>query len=375
MYQNMKKEKKTIQPNLDVVPGGSLKRTGAVLLDLVIMYILMNVLYYVAMHPIYNKVYDYDNVVRAHERDKKRSHLVVLENPLLEDESNIDTVKISSNQLPNAKRGEGTFKFYTLFLRGEQEAKLASGEIADTAENQNLFTVEWYFENVLKVGTDEAIYEVSVLEGEPAIKHAASSSEGAAPEFDPFVPAGLEFKADLTAEAINKFNTRIYNAAVNAFNLRPNMTIINKVNLQENIILLVVSSSVIFLVFPLFFKHGQTLGKKLLKLGVTNRHGYKVGAWWLLLRYFAFLVINLLSNLLIPIVLPFISITIMTFNRERRSAHDIIANTKVIDLLNSKVYSNEAEFIEVQNALKPALPEGDFNEEIFSERFDEESGA
>ena len=75
------------------------------------------------------------------------------------------------------------------------------------------------------------------------------------------MPAGLEFKADLTAEAINKFNTRIYNAAVNAFNLRPNMTIINKVNLQENIILLVVSSSVIFLVFPLFFKHGQTLGK------------------------------------------------------------------------------------------------------------------
>ena len=65
----------------------------------------------------------------------------------------------------------------------------------------------------------------------------------------------------------------------------------------------------------------------------------------------------------------------MTFNRERRSAHDIITNTKVIDLLNSKVYSNEAEFIEVQNALKPVLPEGDFNEEIFSERFDEESGA
>ena len=31
-------------------------------------------------------------------------------------------------------------------------------------------------------------------------------------------------------------------------------------------------STVVFLVFPLFFKHGQTLGKKALKLGVTTRH-------------------------------------------------------------------------------------------------------
>lgn len=100
--------------------------------------------------------------------------------------------------------------------------------------------------------------------------------------------------------------------------------------------------------FPLFFKHGQTLGKKALKLGVTTRHGYTVTVPWLLLRYFAFLFINLLSNLLIPIILPFISLTIMTFSKERRSAHDFIANTKVIDLQNSTVYKSEAEFLEAQ---------------------------
>ena len=87
---------------------------------------------------------------------------------------------------------------------------------------------------------------------------------------------------------------------------------------------------------------------------------------WLLLRYFAFLFINLLSNLLIPIILPFISLTIMTFSKERRSAHDFIANTKVIDLQNSTVYKSEAEFLEAQKRYSPRLEAEDFNEEVFS---------
>lgn len=370
----MKKEKKITQPNLDTVPGGALKRTGAVLIDLVIMYLLMNVLWF-AIHPIYNKVYDIDNVVTAHERDKKRSNLVVLNEPILDDESNIDLVKVESNQLPETKRGEGVFKFYTVFLRSEQEVKLAAGEIDNTPENNAMFTFDWYLENVIKPDTEESIYLRIPTDEHLGAEGAVSSEETAEPEYDTFRPAGLDFKADLTAEDINKFNNRIYNQAVNAFNLRPNMTIINKVNIQENIILMVLGSTVVFLVFPLFFKHGQTLGKKALKLGVTTRHGYTVTVPWLLLRYFAFLFINLLSNLLIPIILPFISLTIMTFSKERRSAHDFIANTKVIDLQNSTVYKSEAEFLEAQKRYSPRLEAEDFNEEVFSERFDEESGA
>ncbi|OQC09930.1 MAG: RDD family protein [Tenericutes bacterium ADurb.Bin087] len=370
----MKKEKKIIQPNLDTVPGGALKRTGAVLIDVVIMYLLMNVIWF-AIHPIYNKVYDIDNVVAAHERDKKRSNLVVLSEPLLADESNIENVKVTNNQLSETKRGEGVFKFYTVFLRGEQEAKLAAGEIDNTPENNHMFTLEWYLEMVIKPDTEESIYLRIPTDEHLGAEGAVSSEETAEPEYDTFRPAGLDFKEGLTAADINKFNTQIYNQAVNAFNLRPNMTIINKVNLQENIILMVLGSTVVFLVFPLFFKNGQTLGKKALKLGVTTRQGYKITVPWLLLRYFAFLFINLLSNLLLPFVLPFISITIMTFSKERRSAHDFIANTKVIDLPNSKVYETEAEFLEAQKRTNPRLDAEEFNEEVFSERFDEESGA
>jgi len=110
----MKKEKKITQPNLDTVPGGALKRTGAVLIDLVIMYLLMNVLWF-AIHPIYNKVYDIDNVVTAHERDKKRSNLVVLNEPILDDESNIDLVKVESNQLPEQNAGKVSLSFTQSF--------------------------------------------------------------------------------------------------------------------------------------------------------------------------------------------------------------------------------------------------------------------
>lgn len=371
----MKKQKKIIQPNLDITPGGPLKRTGAVFIDLVIMYLLMNILWF-AIHPIYNKVYDYENIRLAHERDMKRSNLVVLESPLLPDESNIDTVKIASNQLPVYKRGEAVFKFYTIFMREEQEAKLAAGEIENTAENNNMFTVDWYFKFVAKPGEEDSIYVEKEDELMPAEAGAGENSEPETPKFDPFVPEGLEFKEGVTAEEINDFNTKNYSLAIKAFSLRPNITILNKVNTRENILLTVLASSVIFLVFPLFFKNGQTLGKKIFKLGVTNRHGYTVSGWLLLARYFAFLFVNLLSNLIIPIVLPFISITIMTFSKERRSAHDFIASTKVVDLANSTIYHNEEEFIEIQKSLNPRLAAAeDVNEEVFSERFDEESGA
>ena len=93
-----------------------------------------------------------------HERDKKRSNLVVLNEPILDDESNIDLVKVESNQLPETKRGEGVFKFYTVFLRSEQEAKLAAGEIDNTPENNAMFTFDWYLENVIKPDTEESIY-------------------------------------------------------------------------------------------------------------------------------------------------------------------------------------------------------------------------
>ena len=112
----------------------------------------------------------------------------------------------------------------------------------------------------------------------------------------------------------------------------------------------------------------------LLKLGLVTTYGYKVKPVQILLRYFVFLIVNLISNLFIPVVLPFVSLTVMVFTKRNKSVHDLAANTRVVDLTKSHIYTDANEYA---NSLKvfSTARDGEFNEELFGERFNEDSGA
>lgn len=349
---------------LDIANGNALKRTGALLLDLVIMYLVMNLFWY-AVHPIIDAVYDYSAAVTANTRDLKKSYLVTLDTPLLPDFTNIETVKITENKVPTEKMAEATYHFYLIFL---------NSEITNPAEK---ITDDWYIENILLIGTENTIFE-RIPPVEPSGKKNLNTDSSDAVNYDPFIVDGLKYKDDAkynSPEAINAFNSKIYAQAVNLFNNRPLMDKINEVNMIENTILLVLSSSVVFLAIPLFLKHGQTLGKKALKLGVATTYGYHVGGLTLLVRFLSFLVINLLSNLFIPIVFPFVSLTVMVFNKHGKSVHDLIARTRVVDLTKTVIFVDEKAYQEHLLTLSARPTADDFNEEVFGERFKEESGA
>ena len=349
---------------LDIANGNALKRTGALLLDLIVMYLVMN-LFWFAVHPIIDKVYDYSATTAANTVDLKKSFLVTLDTPLLPDYTNIDDVEITENKVPVEKMAEATYQFYTVFL---------NSEIADPSEK---ITDEWYIENILGVGTEASIFERIIID-EPAGKKGLDSNSSEAIKYDPFIVTGLKYKDDAkynSPEAINAFNTKIYGQAVNLFNNRPLMDKINEVVMIENTILVVLSSSIVFLAIPLFLKHGQTLGKKALKLGVSTTFGFHVRSLTLLVRYLSFLVIGLLSNLFIPIVFPFISLTVMVFNKNGKSLHDLIARTRVVDLTKTVIYANEEAYQEHLNSLSARPTADEYNEEVFGERFKEESGA
>lgn len=355
----MRKNKPQIIDNLEVTTGGAFKRTGAVLLDALLVVILMVVLNF-AVHPIVNSFTKIDATVEAHTRDIKRSGLVGLDTAILEDESNIDLVQIKNDPQIVTKRAESTYYFYTVFLAKENT------DTTLTYDN------EWYLVNILKIDETETLFVRVTPEPSPKT-HTIFYSEVEVTH-DPFVPSGAAYKDGVTSDQINTFNNKIYSAAAKLFNSRPAVAEITKVRNLEMMGLIVLASSVFFLALPIFLKDGQTLGKKIFNLGVATKHGYKVGPLSLLVRYFAFILLYVLSSLIIPLVVLFISFTFMIFNKKGRALHDFIAMTRVVDLSKSKIYADEEEYTLSLKSVQ-VRDSDSYNEEVFHERFDEESGA
>ena len=134
------------------------------------------------------------------------------------------------------------------------------------------------------------------------------------------------------------------------------------------------SSIVLYLVLPLIFKDGQTLAKKILKLGVVDRFGYRVAKYQSVIRFLVKFIIQLGVLSLMPIFivgiydvwsLPFISMfgwtmnfgslffislllgltsSIITLcNKSRLDLEDLAAHTEVVILEQSNIFNSRKE--------------------------------
>lgn len=108
-----------------------------------------------------------------------------------------------------------------------------------------------------------------------------------------------------------------------------------------------------YIVIPYFLKNGQTLGKKVFKLGLANYEGYKMENYRLLLRFVpAFIVIasllipiwsTIFLAFIIPLVVGLVSFALMMASPKKAALHDYAARTIVIDLASSTIFKNEIE--------------------------------
>lgn len=97
---------------------------------------------------------------------------------------------------------------------------------------------------------------------------------------------------------------------------------------------LFVSEILVFFVLPLIFKNGQTLGKKLMRLGLVNSKGLKVANWAVFARFIIGIyavesIISVLTFSPVPLLLSFL---IALFTKKKTALHDLIAGTRVIDI-------------------------------------------
>lgn len=356
----MKNNQKTIIENDLILNANSLKRAGAFIIDVVITIVIMFILS-LAIHPLLNAtLYDYDTNSIIYERNRKASFLVTLNAPLNDDQSNIDEVNIKKDSVAKNTMAEATYSYYMIYVN-------------NNLEDDKKMTNDYYLEHILKIDTEESVY-VSVAVDYPEINPASDTSQEAVPTFDPFLPSGASFKTGATDEEINAFILTIYTDAGNHFRDSSELyTKLVEFASTENTLLLILGTSIIFLAVPLFTKNGQTVGKLATKIGVTTKYGFKVNSLQLLLRYLAFVVINIFSNSFIILVFPFVSLTIMVMNKKGMSLHDMIAGTRVVDLNNSRIFIDQKDFESSKNFVESNGP--DVNEELFNERFDERSGA
>ena len=111
---------------------------------------------------------------------------------------------------------------------------------------------------------------------------------------------------------------------------------------------------IINIVFPFIFKNGQTLGKKVMKLGLVSKSGVKVSNLNVIVRFligiFAFEVLPFMiylavSNvytigLLIGMAVSFINFCFFIFTNNHYMIHDHIGGTVVIDLHTTIIFNS-----------------------------------
>ena len=116
---------------------------------------------------------------------------------------------------------------------------------------------------------------------------------------------------------------------------------------------LLVAGAIIYILFPFIFKNGQTIGKRIFKLGLANSDGYVFSSPRLFMRFLPFLVVDLSFLILlqfnfyivltIVLIIFLVSFTLTMSSPKRMSLHDYTGQTIVIDLKTSTLFKTPQE--------------------------------
>lgn len=391
----MKQQKKEVIENKFITAAPFGRRLGAFAFDALLMVVTF-FLFSVILRPIMNATVDLKTKVSLYEANMKKSHLVYLDHQLDEGIS-IEEIKITSNTIQPGDYAKRTYLFYTDFL-------------ANNYPKEDMYSEIWYLVNILKIDDEDSLFEElfvleenennsetseltpkipyfllseEVSEEEPTISEETSveeSSETAdVPSSEPvdrFVPPNVVIKEGVDDKTLGQFNKTIFKNAISEFNnLAPHreMQMYLTIETLTNIVL---TTTIFVLLIPMLTKNGQSLGKMIFKLSITNQYGYRLKPWQLIVRYLAFLVFEVFSWYLIPMLGLFVSLTLAIYNKKGRSLHDLIAMTRVVDAKSSQIFNTVEEFETAENlAILSEKRPTPVNEENFEERLDESSGA
>ena len=97
------------------------------------------------------------------------------------------------------------------------------------------------------------------------------------------------------------------------------------------------------LLIPLFMPYSETIGKKIMHLGLVSKDGYSLKKYLLIPRWLAYIFLEYLLGIVTFGGLFLISYTMFLFCKKRRCIHDFLSNSVVVDADNSIFFSNKEE--------------------------------
>ena len=123
-------------------------------------------------------------------------------------------------------------------------------------------------------------------------------------------------------------------------------------NLIEVLLSISLSGLICYIIFPLIFKNGQTIAKKIIRLQVVSLKGDYQCTWpKIVLRSLVFILFELLFVLFGGFTV-IISLILAIFTKNNQSLHDLISSTTVIDLSYLPIEENTKRQIELEEIVE-----------------------
>lgn len=102
--------------------------------------------------------------------------------------------------------------------------------------------------------------------------------------------------------------------------------------------------SLIFdLIIPLLMPNGETIGKKIMHLGLVSKDGYELKKYFLIPRFLSYIFIEYILGIITFGGTFLISYTMFLFVKKRRCIHDFLSNSVVIDKTTSIIFKDAQE--------------------------------
>lgn len=243
------------------------------------------------------------------------------------------------------------FGIFNLFVKNDQTYQDATKEYQQIHIDSHLFTLDNGELKLIDENFDENIkycflkYESLELYEEHKEKSELFLEDGSV-------------KEGITPETVLSFYYNEINYAITNFiQAEPAyISTYNKIIKVQTAVIIssaILSTLIFELIIPLCAKNGKTIGKLITHLAIVGSDGFKVKKKNIVIRYFAYLIINIGLGILSYGIILMFSFMISCLNYRGMSIHDYISSTIIVDDLNYMIYKDENE----QNLLEVKLDE------------------
>lgn len=368
-------KKYTLPRHTNLAPMST--RISAFLLDAVFLFISFLVLYYACAVQIFWFSSGY-NLKTKMQTYTLQSHLMHLnennEVVIYNDETHDNYEKVISYYYLNYLTGNVPEGEIPAPNANEKQVFITN---SDPILPKDYYTISWYNYNVLKITEDDPDRATSTLY--------FTYQKDASGNYDKTkigIPKTEHYSSDkgqlvkLTESDITTQYKAIYQVAYRHLeNQSFFLAIANPYYMGFAISAssaIIVSGAIIYLLFPLIFKNGQTPGKKIMKLSLANYEGYKFKNKQLLMRFMPYTVCALALMLpfwnsitiigLVMLIILLVSFALMMASPKKAALHDFCARTLVIDRKSSIIFEDfveEEQYIEKEDNLPKEVYSGE----------------